>query len=307
MRKSWQGYFFLLLAQFMVGICIVGSKYLLHTIPDIIILTTRFIIGFVFLLAMHLILNKKNSFPLRKLSRLDWVFIVAQALCAGALFNILLLLGLKYTSASVAGIITSTLPAIIVILSIFFLKEKVTLFTILCVVFSVLGLVIINVNNFHIGNKDQVYGDIIILISLLPEAAYYVISKYHKNKLPIFLVSALMNGINIPILLFLFLFFHHEFSIQTIYAQYLPLVIVGIASAMFYVFWFLGCNKVHGSSIGLTAAFMPIATMINAYLFLNEKIMTLQFLGMVFVICSIVFNAFKQGIQDKKIQLNEKY
>ncbi|WP_280123504.1 hypothetical protein [Coxiella endosymbiont of Ornithodoros amblus] len=38
-----------------------------------------------------------------------------QALFAGAFFNILLLLGLKYTNVNASGIITSTLPAIVVI------------------------------------------------------------------------------------------------------------------------------------------------------------------------------------------------
>ncbi|WP_264770462.1 DMT family transporter, partial [Coxiella burnetii] len=62
-------------------------------------------------------------------------------------------------------------------------------------------------------------------------------------------------------------------------------------SALFYVFWFSGCNHVSSSSAGLITAFMPIATLIIAYLFLGERITVFQLLGLGLVILSIVFNA----------------
>jgi len=124
--KRLEGVCFLLLAQLMVGVCIVASKSLLKSTPAITILTIRFSIGFLFLLFIHFLSSKDKLAPLRSLSRVDWTFIVAQALCAGAFFNILVLFGLKYTTAGVVGIITSALPAIVVIFSIIFLKERLT-------------------------------------------------------------------------------------------------------------------------------------------------------------------------------------
>ncbi len=293
-KKNWQGYLFLLLAQLMVGICIVGSKALLMTMPAVFILFIRFSIGFLFLLFTHLAISKEKFQPLKKLSQKDWGIIFAQALCAGALFNILLLWGLDYTTASVAGIITSMLPAIVVVFSILLLKEKVTLYTVLCISFAVIGLMVINAHSLHIDNTQQIYGGFIILLSLLPEAAYYIMAKKHKNKLPIFLVSALMNIINVPIfLLGLFIIHHNSVTLQVLGHEWLLLFIVGMTSALFYVFWFLGCQQVQGSNAGLTTAFMPIATLTIAYLFLHEKVTVLQFLGMVLVILSIFLNVLK--------------
>ena len=57
------------------------------------------------------------------------------------------------------------------------------------------------------------------------------------------------------------------------------------------MFWLLGSNNIRGSSAGLTTAFMPIVTLIISYVFLNEKISIVQFVGMVLVIFSIFFNA----------------
>nr|WP_284700064.1 EamA family transporter [Coxiella burnetii] len=90
------------------------------------------------------------------------------------------------------------------------------------------------------GSRYQIYGDILILASLIPEATYYILSKLRPNKLPVFLVSALMNGINVlPFLLFLFLR-HQSLLMQIAPEQYILLFIVGISSALFYVFWFSG-------------------------------------------------------------------
>ncbi|WP_267256215.1 EamA family transporter [Coxiella endosymbiont of Ornithodoros maritimus] len=78
---------------------------------------------------------------------------------------------------------------------------------------------------------------------------------------------------------------------QFIPEQYILLFIVGITSALFYVFWFSGCNHVPSSLAGLITAFMPITTLGITYLFLVEKIRVLQLLGFWLVILSIVFNA----------------
>lgn len=290
-QSTIPSYMLLLLAQLMVGVCIVGAKALLVSMPSIAILTIRFTIAFLLLLGFHFIFSEKKLRVLKELSRRDWIYILAQAICAGALFNILLLFGLTHTSASVAGIITSALPAIVAIFSVIFLRERLTIFTILCIVFALVGLIIINAHNFHIGDGGHLFGDLIILISLIPEAAYYVLSKIYKNKLPVFLISALMNGINVPIFFLLSYFGHYSLSMNITWHQALLLMTVGSGSALFYVFWFMGCKKVHGTSAGLSTAFMPIATLIIAWMFLGETISIAQMLGMFLVILSIFFNA----------------
>ena len=228
---------------------------------------------------------------MRDLSRSTWVVIIVQALCAGAFFNLLLLLGMKFTSASMAGIITSALPAIVVIASIVFLKERLTRRAGLSIGLAILGLIIINARNLHLEQSDHFLGDMIILLSLIPEAAYYILSKLHQNKLPVFLVSALMNGINVPVFCLILIFHQHPISLNLHAFQCVLLLIVGIASALFYVFWFLGSRKVHSTAAGLTTAFMPIATLIIATLFLKETISNVQFIGMLLVILSIVYSS----------------
>ena len=200
-----KGMIFLMLAQSLVGISIVGSKLLLSSIPILIILDIRFILATFILLPLHwLTPDRKLSVKVHfsRVSHKDWYFIAAQALCAGALFNCLMLLGLNYTDANVAGIITSVLPAIIAIMSWIILGEKISAKKSLCVLFATGGLVVIAYDKLSaIEEAHSFFGDAIVLLSLLPEAVYYVLCKLHQNKLPVFLTSSLLNGINALLLL----------------------------------------------------------------------------------------------------------
>lgn len=285
------GFILLLLAQLMVGICIVASKKLVTHLSPVNILLIRFIIATAILWTAYLIVGKNRFAALKQLHAKDWIFITIEALCAGALFNLLLLIGLKHTSASVAGVITSALPAIVAIASIIFLKERISTRTLLCIIFAVLGLIVINAGGLSQFGGQSLLGELIIFLSLFPEATYYILSKMHKNKLHVFLVSAIMNSINIPCLLLFSLLRHQQLSFAVNIHQLALLLIVGIASALFYVFWFMGYDKVHGSAAGLSTAFMPISTLALAWLFLSETITTYQFIGMLLVILSIAINA----------------
>lgn len=288
----------LALAQCMVGVNIVGSKWLLaHQHTPVFILLIRFIVATVLLLIADPIWRRCRVAPprlkLRELNRRDWLFIIAQALCAGVFFNILLLWGLHYTNAGAAGIITSALPAIIVVLSILLLKERLTLLRGACILFAVLGLIVINARNISAGGGHSFAGDFIILLSLVPEALYYVLLKIHVPNLPILLMAALLNGINLPILL-VWVILHGGVTSELLHISLdgvLILVSIGIASGLFCIFWLFGSRQVSSSTAGLMTAVMPIATLTMAWVLLSEHIGLFQLLGMVLVVISIVVNA----------------
>ncbi|AMP88888.2 DMT family transporter [Legionella pneumophila] len=281
---------FLIFAQIMVGINIVFSKYVLSSIPILSILALRFSLAAVILLLLHWLTPAKKlpvySYFLQ-LKRRDWFFIFAQALSAGVLFNFLILWGLQYTDANVAGIITSALPAIIAIMSWIILGEKISGKKAICVGFATLGLVVIACDKLSdINVSHSFFGDALVLTSLLPEAMYYILSKMHVNSLPVFLISSLLNGINAILLLFCLGFSTWDsFTIHTL--DWLILIILGLSSGLFYVFWYFGCQKVDGVMASLSTAVMPLATVIIAWILLGEELTMGQIIGMGMVILSI--------------------
>ena len=288
------GLVFLILAQTMVGVNIVSSKLLLTSIPVLVLLDIRFILASFILFSLHWTTPARHEsmlMPFLKLNLRDWGFIIAQALSAGVLFNCLMLTGLNYTDANVAGIITSALPAIIAIMSWLMLGEKISSQKALCVVFATLGLIMIAYDKYDgIGKSHSFFGDVIVLLSLLPEAGYYILFKLYPNKLPMFLVSALLNAINALILLPALFFI--DWTPSAIHlSNWLILLTLGLSSGLFYVFWFIGSQRVDGIMASLSTATMPVATVILAWLILNEQLTLMEFIGMSVVILSIVLYA----------------
>jgi drug/metabolite transporter (DMT)-like permease len=297
MKKNYflQGILFLALAQTMVGVNIVTSKLLLDTFPVLILLEIRFLLATVVLLPLHWTNPAYRQQSIKtyfsKLQRRDWFFILGQALSAGVLFNILMLTGLHYTDANVAGIITSALPAIIAILSWLILREKISAEKALCIFFATLGLIIIGYAKLYsIGQSHSFWGDSIVLVALLPEAIYYVLCKVYSNRLPIFLTSALLNGINAAILLPVLFFIPWEPTHITL-ATWAILFVIGLSSGLFYVFWFVGAKHVDGIMASLSTAIMPIATVLLAWIVLGEGLTLLELAGMGLVLFSIVLYA----------------
>lgn len=284
----------LILAQTMVGFNIVFSKYVLSSIPVLFILTLRFTFAALILCPLHWLSDAKKQ-PVAsyfaQLNRRDWFFILGQALTAGVLFNFLILSGLQYTDANVAGIITAALPAIIALLSWIILGEKISGKKAICVGFATLGLVVIACDKLHgIKVTHSFLGDALVLLSLLPEATYYILSKMHINKVPVFLISSLLNGINAAVL-FVCLSFTSWSGLTIHPLDWLILIILGLSAGFFYVFWYFGCQKVDGIMASLSTAVMPLATVLIAWVFLGEKLTMGQSIGMTMVIASIAVYA----------------
>lgn len=294
-------YLFLVLAQFMVGIIIVSTKYLTPYFPSMSLLAIRFTLSTLLLLALHSITTsaRETLRNLKDINKKDWSLIILQGLCAGLFFNVLILWGLHYTSANVAGIITSVLPALIALLSWVILKQQFSAQKGLCVLFASIGLIIIGFNELKgTAIHHSMFGNILIMGALLPEAAYYILSKLYPNRLPVFLISAILNGVN-AICLFPFLVLHFNFNLLRIpiFAWFI-LLVLSISTGFFYVFWYRGSHEVDAIAASLSTALMPIATVVVAWLTLGEFINGMQLIGMFFVMMSIVVYTFSWGRKD---------
>ncbi|STY28551.1 transmembrane protein [Legionella wadsworthii] len=294
MKNSKSGLFCLVLAQMMVSINIVLSKYVLASMPALLILTLRFSLAALILLPLHWLTparKKPVSFYFMQIKQKDWLFIGAQAICAGILFNFLMLWGLDHTDANVAGIITSALPALIAVMSWLLLGEKISGKKAICIIFATTGLFVVAYDKIGaVSLNHSFWGDLLVLISLLPEAIYYILCKLHPNSLPVFLISSLLNGIN-AILLLIWLIFSLPSGSSLEPLDWFILMILGLSSGLFYVFWNYGCQKVDGVMASLTTAVMPLTTVLIAWVLLGEILTKGQVMGMGMVVLSIILCA----------------
>lgn len=288
-KFSARHYVLLILSQIMVSVGIVCSKYLLTHLPLFVILELRFAVATLILDNVGQLVYRRRMRRHARIRSRDWLVITAKALCAGFLFNGLMLLGLRYASASVAGIITSTLPAVVALLSFVILKEVLSLQKWLCIGCAVLGIAVMNLSHVtHAAQPHSALGGLFILLALLPEAMYYILVKRFHTRVPGILLATIINGINA--LAFLPLAIWQLSHINNIhFTPWILLVILvsGSASGLFYLLWYLGSKNVPASLASFFIAAMPISTIIIAWIFLDESLGLMQFIGMLFIIGSI--------------------
>ncbi len=292
--ETVKGLTFLILAQVMTAMNIVLAKYLLTWVPVIFMITTRFVLAAVILFPLHqLTRNRTKTLKeyLTSLNRKDWLFIVLQALCGGVLFNLFMFLGLKYTDANLAGIITSALPAIIAIMAWFILGVKITQKTLLCITSACMGLIVIALGKQTVSNISHSFlGDFLIFFALIPEALYYILCKVHPNNLPAFLISATVNAINGIIMLLVFNI--SPFNPANIsLLHWVILILSALSSGLFYAFFFMGSQRVDSIMASITTAVMPLATVFFAWVILGEDLTLIEGIGMGLVIFSIIIYA----------------
>lgn len=283
------------MAQICVAISIVAVKHLIDTIPALILLTIRFSLATLILLPLHYLIPAKNNSIIASIARMngkDWFYLIAQALSAGIFFNALMISGLQFTDANIAGIITSALPAIIAIMAWLMLKERLYAKTIICILFATIGLIIIAFDKVQgVSLDNSVLGNLLVFGSLFPEAAYYIFTKLHPNRLPIVLASIMINAINALILLIIFAIVHPNMQHISL-ENWFILIFLGLTAGLFYVFWFLGCRHVEGVKASLATAVMPVATVIFSWGLLGEELSLIQLIGMGLVVFSIIINGY---------------
>ncbi|HRE33013.1 MAG TPA: EamA family transporter, partial [Candidatus Berkiella sp.] len=105
----------LALAQAAIAVNVIVGKFVIEAqMPIFLFLGIRFLISGI-ILSVLMLLGRislvSSRHPTKALEKKDWIFLLGQAMTGGFLFNYLFFRGIESTTATSAGIISSTLPA----------------------------------------------------------------------------------------------------------------------------------------------------------------------------------------------------
>lgn len=286
------GYLQLSLAQCCFGINIILGKILIPEIPIFALLLLRFTVGFILIGTYQALGNfSLVRTELGTLSSKDWLIIFAQALCAGFLFNVLVLYGLEHTTATVTGIINSAVPALVAVFSFIILREKLTPRIGVAILLCITGIAVLGLGKAipTDSNQNELLGILLILAAIIPEALFTVLAKLLKKPPSPLTTTLLINFFNM--ILFIPFAITAEWgqvkdaSMLTISQIFLYSLTGGI---LFFVFWYRGLARVSANTASLFMGIMPISTCILAYFALNEIVGWDDLIGMILVIISII-------------------
>lgn len=296
MKKLSIGYLELSLAQCCIGANIILGKILISEIPIFALLLLRFSLGFILIgsyqIARNFALMQKEF---KALSAKDWFIIFAQALCAGFLFNVLILYGLERTTATVAGIINSAVPALVAVFSFIILREKLTLRISIAILLCIIGIAVLGLGKATpTDSTHALSGIVLVLAAIVPEALFTVLAKLLKKPPSVLTTTLLINFFNM--ILFIPFAINTEWSqIQNASLSTLSYIFLyGLTGGiLFFVFWYRGLARISANTAALFMGIMPISTCILAYFALNETLGWDDLTGMILVIISIIIGTQK--------------
>lgn len=309
--SSKYGLICLITAQFCICINIVVNKYLVKRIPGLTLLTLRFIIGAVILYSLFLYREKKLSLTkvFKDLCHKSKLSIIIQGLLGGFLFNFLMLSGLKLTSATMAGILSSLVPALIILFSYFILKETVAKNEILSIFIAAIGIIFINISKISgPGFGLHILGDLLILLALFPEALYTIVAKLHPVDLcPITSTTlvTIINAIAFCLTLLVFPTDIQAVTAITLFDWFLIVAFIASAGVLFFILWNIGLQHSTTQQAGIVTAVVPAGSCLLAVMFLHEHISLYELVGISMVIAAIYVGATNsQNSSAKKSKTN---
>lgn len=245
-------------------------------------------IGCIFLILIYIIRNKKLDFSFLK--KYKWLIILSSFALAGNW--VFLFQSYQYTSIANATLGYYFGPIIVLLSSPFILKEALSKKSLVCILLSLIGLILILSNGFLQTGSNDVLG---ILISMLAGSCYaclMISNKFIKQGSRMDLTIFQLGITSLVLLPFVFIV-SGKFEIQTQLFSIPFIVFLGIINTGigFWLF-FSGMEKLNGQNIALLSYIDPLVAIFISGLILHEHFTGLQIIGGIILIASTFFSEF---------------
>jgi len=287
----------LFLSMTMVGANIAVGKIILEDIPVFAFAALRFLIALV-ILAPGMIGSRRR----RGLNGPAWRGLFVQSFFGCFLFSIFMLYGVTQTSATSAGIITSALPSVIILLAWVGLGERITHQRAVMVLLAMAGIATLNLQGVVAGGSNGVLGNALVMGAVLSEALFAVISRHISIRVHPWAMAFTVN-------LFGFILFFPLAVPQLLVLDWVALDITVLGWLLFYaitasvlsfLLWYRGISAVSASVAGLFTGVIPLSAALIGAAFLGERLTFVQGLGMVLVLMAIGLGAWQERITPAK-------
>lgn len=279
------GYALLFSGMALVGTYVALSKPLTAEIPVFLLASLRFGIAAIVMLPW---LRTSPTDAALDAPILRTLFV--QSFFGNFLFSITMLFGVSMTTASSAGVILSTLPAVVAILSWLFLRERLDRRVWLAVGLAILGISALTILRSAgmdggagiqgvAGTQggvatpgDSLTGNLLIFACVWCEATYVILGKKLTPLLSAKRISALINVIGLALMLPFGLWQARSFDFSALSANtWLLLIFYSVSASMISTWlWLSGLKSVPASHSGVFTIALPLAACVVGVVWLNE-------------------------------------
>ena len=240
----------------------------------------------------------------------DWPVIVANrgiifilGLLGIASFNTLLYTAAHTTTAINIALTQAVMPAIILLISYLFFRDKVTRLQLSAVALCMLGAgyIVIQGDVQRLLRMQFVSGDLIMLLAVILYALYSVLLRKRPAIHPLSLLTCTF-AVGTVLLLPLYLW-ERQSSIPLVLSGPVVASLLYVAtcpSILAYLYWNRGVEEIGANRAGLYMNLIPLFASLLAVLLLDERLQSFHLIGILFICSGLLLFNLPHGRQKEK-------
>ncbi|GEN36673.1 DMT family transporter [Aneurinibacillus danicus] len=295
------------IAIILWGVAIAPAKWALESFPPFFLMFLRLLFAGLLFLPYALKKRQKKNVPIpwKRLSILSFTGVAG--------YSMLYTFGIALTSGTHVSIIDASIPLFILLLSAFYLKEKIMYIQWIALAIGTLGVLFISLPITNIAitseasdvNGSSFVGDMLILASAWLFAFYTIQLKRPQAEAALssemFTALTLILGALVVCPFALVEMFLYGWSVEVTVKSWWSLCFLVLGSSILaYWCWNTALEKVSGARSGIYLNILPLVSILASVVFLHEKLTGKIILGGIFVLIGVVMAEKASRTQHRK-------
>jgi len=273
----------LALAMVTVGSTVVASRVIAAGLPPFTAAALRFAIA----LPIFLAILRWRGQRLPRPDPHDAGLLALQALCGSVGYAVLLVAGLRSTSAADAGVITGCLPAVGAMVGALVLRERLGARLAAAIGLACAGVAAVVALPAAGQGRHDFAGDALVLAAVGCEALFLLLNKRLRVPVAPLALSTLMCGLGLALTLVPALFEHAWTQPADAAALWGVVYYAVVPTVGGYLLWYAGAARVSAGVASLYTAVLPVSALVLAAVVLHETIVVGQLVGAGCVLAAI--------------------
>ncbi|MQS96588.1 DMT family transporter [Companilactobacillus halodurans] len=296
--KKFLGSIYLIIASVIWGAMFVVVKVIVDEVRPIQLVWLEYLISLVFLIGYSALKREKWHINWRDLRLIFWIGLIGNTISLVAQEA-----GTGLANAQTASVITSTIPAFMIIFGWLILKESLDKVKVFSVIMAMLGVVLIV--GLKMSGSNVVMGILLLLLTSVTWALMSVLIKKVRtySSLQITIMSTIVAVVCLTP--FILSDMKSLTSINFLDPKvFLSLLYVGaVSTSVAYVMWNKGLKVISASSSGLFYLIQPIVGSFLGWLMLGEQISFGFLIGSIMILASVWVSVKFDGSSPEEARL----
>jgi drug/metabolite transporter (DMT)-like permease len=283
-------YFSAATAMTMWALTFVWYKIVNETYPPFAIVFLRLLISCIIMLGIAAF-----NPVLQKLQRRDIPYFILLAFIYPTIYFLAESIGLTMIHASLGAVIISTIPLIVPVGAYLILKERVTLFNVLGILISFMGVLIVVLNRDLSISADPV-GMLLMLVAVLCASGYTLMVKRLTERYNAYSITVYQNIFGTLMFLPLFLVFDFKEFIAADHSSRAILNLIYLAvfgSSLAFIFFNYSIKKIGATRTEVFSNLIPVITAVFAYFMLGEELGLKKVIGIAVVLTGLFLSQMR--------------